>query len=220
MDNNQHPAGGGGACLRSRLDSFRQSRYHHVLVDGMFSAFPLGNETDDTGQKALSDKAIRDMRRSDKAMDNPHDIDAVLNGAAFCVLSLCDGRQPYGVPLCFGVENDEVYLHSAPSGRKLDLIAKNNRVSLAFVDAGGVVASERPCSWGFRFRSVIADGVADVIENAEEKRRALNLIMAHYGGSGGVYREADLQRTAVVRVRITGISGKQSPAPASRSADV
>lgn len=77
------------------------------------------------------------MRRSDKAIDNPSDIDAVLNASAFCVLSLCDGGQPYGVPLCFGVEGDHVYLHSAVSGRKLDLIAKNNRVSIAFVDAGG-----------------------------------------------------------------------------------
>lgn len=150
------------------------------------------------------------MRRKDKKIQNRRDIEDVIRGASYCVVSLCDQDRPYGVPLCFGYENDMVFLHSAKIGRKLDLIERNPRVSLTFVKAEGPVPAEKPCKWGFHYRSVIAEGTAERLDDTEEKQRGLNAVMAQYGGQTSGFNGVELDQTVVIRIRITSLSGKQS----------
>jgi len=38
-----------------------------------------------------------------------------------------DGNEPYVVPLHFVYLHDQIYLHSAQKGRKMDIVAKNPR---------------------------------------------------------------------------------------------
>lgn len=150
------------------------------------------------------------MRRKDRKIRDRRKIDAVIRGASHCVLSLCDRDRPYGVPLCFGYENGMVFLHSARIGRKLDLIERNPHVSLTFVKTEGPAPAENPCKWGFHYCSVIAEGTAERIKNTEEKQRGLNAVMKQYGGQTFDFNNAELERTAVIRVRLTSLSGKHS----------
>jgi len=76
---------------------------------------------------------------------------------------------------------------------------------LEIVDGGG-----QACAWGMRFRSVIGVGRAEILEDAEEKRRGLECLMAQYSEECFVFPDDALARVCVVRVVIESISGKQS----------
>jgi len=73
-----------------------------------------------------------------------------------------------------------------------------------------IVRAEENCKWGQKFESVIGFGNARLVEDADEKRRALDIIMDHYGGKGGDYPDKKLKLTAVIEVVLTGMTGKGS----------
>jgi nitroimidazol reductase NimA-like FMN-containing flavoprotein (pyridoxamine 5'-phosphate oxidase superfamily) len=103
-----------------------------------------------------------------------------------------------------------LYFHSAPRGRKLDILRKNNAVCCEFDVDQEVVQAEDACAWSVRYRCVIAFGRAFAVEDLEEKRQALDVIVAHYGGRPRAYPEATLRRTTVVKVEIQSMTGKIS----------
>ncbi len=64
------------------------------------------------------------MRRSDREIQSKVVIEEILKEGFVCHLGLVDGDQPYVVPLNYAYKDGFVYVHSASSGRKLDLIRK------------------------------------------------------------------------------------------------
>lgn len=80
-------------------------------------------------------------------------------------------------------------------------------VSFGYEDG---MKAESVCNWGVRYRSVIGFGQAFFIEDVGEKRRALDIIVTHYGGDPQDYPEAMLEKTAVVRIEIQNASAKVS----------
>lgn len=150
------------------------------------------------------------MRRHDKQMADMPDMEAVIRQATVCYLGLCDGAAPYVVPLSFGYESGRIFFHSAGQGRKLEVIRRNPRVGFAFAVDAAPVAGDGPCAWTMRYRSVLGQGRAAMVADAAEKARALDLIMAHYGGAPGGYEPGRVAAIAVIRVDIEAMTGKRS----------
>jgi nitroimidazol reductase NimA-like FMN-containing flavoprotein (pyridoxamine 5'-phosphate oxidase superfamily) len=63
---------------------------------------------------------------------------------------------------------------------------------------------------GDKYRSVIGFGKVLFVDGVEEKRKALDMIVAHYGGESCDYPEATLEGTAVVKVEIESLTAKVS----------
>jgi nitroimidazol reductase NimA-like FMN-containing flavoprotein (pyridoxamine 5'-phosphate oxidase superfamily) len=137
-------------------------------------------------------------------------IESIIRNASVCRIALSDDGQPYVVPVCYGYADNTLYFHSAPKGRKLDILGKNNAVCCEFDMDQEIVRSEDACDWSVRYRCVIAFGRASIVKDLEEKEKALDVIVAHYGGRPRAYPETTLQRTAVVRVEIEDMTGKIS----------
>jgi nitroimidazol reductase NimA-like FMN-containing flavoprotein (pyridoxamine 5'-phosphate oxidase superfamily) len=137
-------------------------------------------------------------------------IESIIGSASVCRIALSDGGQPYVVPVCFGYADNTLYFHSAPRGRKLDVLRENNAVCFEFDVDHEIVRSEDACKWSMKYRSVVGFGRAFLVEDLEGKRRALDVIMSHYGGKPYAYPEATLRKTAVVRVEIHSMTGKTS----------
>src|ERR687889_710140 len=101
-----------------------------------------------------------------------------------------DGR-PYLVPLAYGYDGDAVYAHSGP-GRKLELMRSEPRITFEVDEAE---ASDR-------WRSVIAEGTFEEIDDPRQRDAALAVI---YGSNG----TPDLgAQTVVFRIRLTSRSGR------------
>jgi len=117
---------------------------------------------------------------------------------------------PYVIPMNFGYANDTVYLHSSRTGKKVDILKKNNRVSLSFsTDHELRWQSEKvACSYSMRYRSVLASGRVEFIEDMQEKVDALNVIMKNYTDRSFKYNDPAVRDVLVFKVVIDKLEGR------------
>jgi nitroimidazol reductase NimA-like FMN-containing flavoprotein (pyridoxamine 5'-phosphate oxidase superfamily) len=149
------------------------------------------------------------MRRAEREIKDRELIEAILRRATVCRIATCSGGLPYIVPMSFGYESGCLYLHSAPEGKKIDILRRNPRVCFEVDVDQELVKSGLPCQWGFKYRSVIGFGRAVFLEEPEEKERALNLIVKRYSGGPARYAEDALAKVTIIKVEIESMTGKQ-----------
>ena len=150
------------------------------------------------------------MRRSEREIEDRAVIDAIIRQCLVCRLGLADGVEPYIVPLCFGYDGEALYFHSASEGRKIDILRKNSRVCFEFDIPEGMREAEQGCRWGIRYRSVIGFGTAEIVDDQEGKKKALEIIMAQYSGKEYIFPKDIVKKTAVIKVVIARVTGKQA----------
>ena len=150
------------------------------------------------------------MRRQEREIRDEAEIQEILEKGLVCRLGLYDGQYPYVVPLNYGYRNGCMYFHCAREGKKTDILKKNGRVCIEVDIDSRIVRGDTPCRWAAKYRSVIGFGRARIIDDDKAKKAGLDVIMAHYGGSGGDYDEKSLQRTSLIEVVLESITGKQS----------
>ena len=130
--------------------------------------------------------------------------------AMVCRIAMCDGQTPYMVSMCFGYAGDCLYLHCASEGKKIDILKRNPRVCFEVDVDQEPVRGAQPCEWSLRYRSVIGFGNAVFVEESEEKKRALDLLMEQFGGEASSYPENALGRVTILRIDIESLTGKQA----------
>lgn len=150
------------------------------------------------------------MRRSDRAITDPAELESILREAVVCRMGLCDGEVPYVVPMNYGYRDGRVFLHSATEGRKIEILRKNPNVCLEFEKDVELIPAEAACSFSMKYRSVIASGKAVFLEDVEEKAQGLNVIMAQYTGKEFDFPQQALERIVVIRVDLEECSGKHN----------
>jgi uncharacterized protein len=148
------------------------------------------------------------MRKREREIEDRATIDALIWNSPVGRLGLTDGSEPYVVPLCFGYDGQALYFHCAPEGRKIELLRRNPQVCFEFDRMEGVVESDQACGFGMRFQSVIGLGTASFLEEAEEKRQALAVLMKQFSPKVFTFPDDILLRTTVVKIEILRISGK------------
>jgi nitroimidazol reductase NimA-like FMN-containing flavoprotein (pyridoxamine 5'-phosphate oxidase superfamily) len=151
------------------------------------------------------------MRRHDKEITDPAELRRILHEARVCRLAMSDGARPYLVPLTFAIDGDDLVLHSARGGRKLDILRRNPAVCFEIEEGVAVAPAATACAFSMRFRTVIGFGVVEFVEDRAERARLLALFGARYGGPEGPVPAAETERTCVLRVRIRELTGKRSP---------
>ena len=150
------------------------------------------------------------MRRSDKKVAEKTAIEDIIKQSIVCRLALCEGDRPYIVPLCFGYKDDTLYFHSAPEGKKIDMLKKNPKVCFEFDIDCRAVESEIACEWGMNYQSVIGFGKARIVGEIHEKQEALALIMQQYTDRSLPIPEKIAAHTAVIKVEIESMTAKRS----------
>ena len=151
------------------------------------------------------------MRRSEKEITDESAMEEIIHASLVCRLALSDGNQPYIVPLCFGYQNRTLYFHSAREGKKIDLLKKNNRTCFEFDVNSEIIEADKPCKWGMKYQSVIGFGKAVFVENIEEKKKALTIIMNHYSAQKFQFPDKATEKIAVIKIEIDKMTGKHSP---------
>ena len=150
------------------------------------------------------------MRRKEKEILDREEIESIIKKADVCRLGLSDNNIPYIVPLNFGYRDSCLYFHTAKAGKKIDMIKTNNRVCFELDIDHEVVRAENPSDWNMKFQSVIGYGKGFVLTDTEEKRLALDIIVEHYSGRPGGYKEKLVDHLAVIKVEIESMTGKKS----------
>lgn len=152
------------------------------------------------------------MRRKDKEITDFDEIVAIMRKCDVCRLALNDGDFPYIVPLNFGLEvrGDRVFLyfHAAKEGKKLDLIARDNRASFEMdCDHNFILYEERmSCTMGYA--SVIGHGTIELLPE-EEKYAALKILMGQYHAEDFQFNTDMINVTTVMRMTVLDMAGKR-----------
>ena len=153
---------------------------------------------------------FRKMRRPQQALPQA-ECEAILHSATSGVLSLLgDDAYPYGVPLSHLYAPPHLYFHGAMNGHKADAIARHGKASFC------VIAQDEvdPPSFSTRYRSVIAFGKIRIVQDEDEKRRAIESLAERF--SPGLTEAAQQEiaeywpRMHLFALDIEHLTGKES----------
>jgi nitroimidazol reductase NimA-like FMN-containing flavoprotein (pyridoxamine 5'-phosphate oxidase superfamily) len=170
------------------------------------------------------------MRRKDREMSREFGLE-IIDKSSYGVLSMADeGNQPYGIPLSIVRSGNTLYFHCAMEGRKVDLLQKNPKVSVTFVgetqvpeiytneELDEIVQDEAKAAmliskvFTTNYESAIVTGTAKVVEDEEEKIKALKLVCEKYTPTKMAYFpmaiKASLKRTKVYSIEIEELTAK------------
>ena len=154
------------------------------------------------------------LRRTEQAITDPEDLQAVLLGQRYMTVAMCRDGEPYVVTLNHGysAEENALYFHCAPAGLKLDFLRENPTVCATAVEDLGYRTGE--CAHAYR--SVVVRGQLRVVADREGKARGLRVLLAHHEGdprnveSRLLPDDAAYSRVTVLRLEIDEITGKRS----------
>lgn len=159
---------------------------------------------------------MRPMRRKDRQVTDFNKIIDIIGRCDCCRLGFWDeeAKQVYIVPLNFGytVEGEKVtfYFHGAHEGRKIDLIKKAPSVGFEMDTNYKLNEGDEACEYSARFQSIIGNGVISLIEDVEEKKQGLELLMKHVSGRDGwEYPEQMLKNMSVMKLEVEELACKE-----------
>lgn len=146
-------------------------------------------------------------------------IEEIISRSDICYVGMVDNQnKPYVIPMNFGYREGVIYLHSGPTGHSIDILEQNNNVCITFsIDHELVFQHPKvACSYRMKAKSVICHGKVQFIENLDDKREALNIIMSHYSDSTFEYSEPAVKNVKIWEIPIDTISAKEYGVPHKR----
>ncbi len=153
------------------------------------------------------------LRRSDKALDDPREIEQVLASVKIMTVACCSENEPYlfTVNFAWDPQARDLWFHCAAEGRKLNILRVNPRVCVSVIEDRGYIQEE--CDHAYR--SIIMEGKVNLVTELSEKRRALRLLVQKLEPQPEVLaRLADddsVRKVGIARISVEAISGKQGP---------
>lgn len=148
------------------------------------------------------------MRRKDREMDADFAFEVFDKAPYITVSFTCPDERPYGVPLSLvRIDEQTFYFHCALEGEKLDCLAKNPHVALSAVTRCTPTFDPKKGDFSLQYKSAIANGIAEIVTNREEKIAALRAISERFLPKHMDAFDAaivhSLDRTGVVKITLT-----------------
>ncbi len=148
------------------------------------------------------------MRKKSREMDSLWALE-VMHKAPYITVSFIDAESmAYGLPLSLASDDGiHWYFHCALEGKKLEAVKAHPEVCLSAVTRCTPTVGPKDGSFTLQYKSAIAFGRAEIVEDNEEKTYGLRLICRRFlpGHMDAFDRsiEQSLGRTAVVRITLT-----------------
>ena len=144
-------------------------------------------------------------------IEDEHLIESIIARCDACFVGISDLEgNPYVIPMNFGYADDVIYLHSSPEGEKIEMLERNNNVCITFSAGHKLVYQHEKmaCSYSMRSDSVMCRGKVRFIEDMDEKRHALDIIMRNYTKNDFTYSDPSVRNVKVWQVHIERITAK------------
>lgn len=152
-------------------------------------------------------------------LDEQEKVEEIISRCDICYVGMVDSENnPYVIPMNFGYQDGVIYLHSGPTGHSIDILNHNNNVCITFsIDHELVFQHPQvACSYRMKAKSVICRGKVHFIENLEDKRNALNIIMKQYSDKTFEYSDPAVKNVKIWEIPIDSISAKEYGVPHKR----
>ena len=159
-------------------------------------------KTDRTKVKRLPDRGRYDRET----------IYTILEEAFICHVGFVVDGQPYVIPTGFARIGDDLYIHGSSASRMLRNLSQGIEVCVTVTLIDGLVLARSAFHHSINYRSVVILGRAQLVEDAEEKNRALEAFTEHViPGRWADVRwptELELKATSVLKLPIEEASAK------------
>ena len=160
---------------------------------------------------------MQGMTKRERQVTDPEQILEILDKGKVLHLGLCVDNEPYVVPMNYGytMENGKlaVYLHSAVRGKKLDMIGANPKVFFAIDCDRMPFDGVKPCQYGMVYSSLMGKGIARIVEDVEEKKQAMSILMKTQTGKDFTFDDKLVSIVTVIRIDVQEYTAKHRPLP-------
>jgi hypothetical protein len=154
----------------------------------------------------------RVKRNHDRGSYDKAAVFAVLDAGLLCHVSYVIEGQPYCTPTLFWRDDDVLYWHGSSASRMLRHLKVGTPACLTVSHLDGLVLARSGFHHSANYRSAMCFGTAHLIEDPEEKLKALtDVVDRFYPGRTATLRPVnpqELKATTVVRMRIDEASAK------------
>ena len=161
------------------------------------------------------------MRRRDREITDEGAIRDILNRAQVLHLGMSDDGQSYVVPMNYGyvLEDGKLtfYLHGATEGYMYEVLRQNPRVSFALECDIKPFEGRVACQYGMTYSCIMGKGTAVLVDDVEEKERAMSILMKTLTGKEFVFDEKLVSIVNVIRLDIAEFTAKRRPLPGEES---
>jgi len=139
-------------------------------------------------------------------------INSILDEAFVCHIGFVVDGQPYVIPTGFARIDNDLYIHGSSASRMLRSLAEGVQVCVTVTLVDGLVLARSAFHHSMNYRSVVILGKATLIEEPQEKGRAMEALTEHIvPGRWKDVRwptELELKATSVLKVPIEEASAK------------
>lgn len=139
-------------------------------------------------------------------------INSILDEAMICHVGFVAHDQPYVIPTGFARIEDDLYIHGSAASRMLRNIAQGIDICVTITLLDGLVLARSAFHHSMNYRSVVILGKATLVEDDDEKNKALEALTEHIiPGRWAEVRwptKLELKGTTVLKLPIEEASAK------------
>lgn len=163
-----------------------------------------------TTNKIQKQKQMQPTNNAVRIFRDQDSLERIIKKCHICHLSMVDGNKPYTVGMNFGYKNKTIYLHCDKEGKKIEILKKNNNVSVFFTADTELFARHKEigCSWRMRYRSVLAHGKAEFIHDHDEKHEALKIFMDNYSEEPVKFSKPAIDNILIIKIKVEEWTGR------------
>ena len=160
---------------------------------------------------------MKGMTKRERQVTDPDQILHILDTGKVLHLGLAVDNEPYVVPMNYGYTMEDgkliLYLHSAVQGKKMDMMRANPRVFFE-IDCDLMPFEGRvPCQYGLVYSSIMGSGTATLVEDVEEKKQAMSILMKTQTGKDFSFEDRLVSIVCVIRIDVQEYTAKHRPLP-------
>ena len=160
---------------------------------------------------------MQGMTKRERQIFDEKQIMDILDQGKVLHLGLAVDNEPYVVPMNYGYIKEDgklvIYLHSAVRGKKLDMIRANPKVFFEIDCDLHPFESELPCQYGISYSSVMGKGTARIVEDVEEKKQAMSILMKTQTGKDFTFEDRLVSIVSVICIDVAEYTAKHRPLP-------
>ncbi len=155
------------------------------------------------------------LRRKDREVTETSELMQIIDQCKVCRIGVQDNAGLYIVPMNFGYtyENNQLVLffHSAKEGRKINALKENIDICFEMDCEHRLITGDEACQYSYSFKSIIGNGKVVFIDDVEEKKTALSILMRHQTGKVFSFDDRMVNSVLVFKIIVHEFAGKYHP---------
>ena len=144
-------------------------------------------------------------------------VHAILDQGYICHVGFAVDAQPYVIPTVYARADATLYIHGSAVSRMLRTLAQTVPVCITVTLLDGLVLARSAFHHSLNYRSVVMIGNARLVDDEDEKMRALHLITNHVVPArweeARTPNERELRQSSVLALPLEEVSAKVRSGP-------